>query len=112
LKHHDVITKLDWPASGGKPCSIPNTASRAINACLSPTGQHEQLDFILGDAIGGLSSYMSESHKQRIKNEIAGTPGGKAAAGPTNTGKPVSVDCWPLHAMMAALGKTRIDYLR
>jgi hypothetical protein len=88
------------------------TASRAINACLSPTGQHEQLEFILGDAIGGLSSYMSESHKQRIQNEIAGTPGGEAAAGPTNTGKTVSVDCWPLHAMMAALGKTRIDYWR
>lgn len=86
------------------------TSSRAINACLSPTGQHTQLDFILGDSIGGLSGYMSAAHKNRIYSEIASTPGGDP--GPTNSGEKIKVECWSLAAMMAVLGKTRIDYWR
>lgn len=81
------------------------TSSHAINACLSPTGQHTQLGFILGDSIGGLSGYMSEAHKNRIYREIASTPGGDP--GPTNSGEKLKVECWSLNAMMSVLGKNQ-----
>ncbi|WIA36627.1 hypothetical protein OEZ86_007914 [Tetradesmus obliquus] len=87
--------------------SSNRTASRAINACLSPSGKREVLDFALGGFLGGLTGYMSEAHDHRMKSEIKAAGD---AAGPTNTGKTVSVTCWPLHEMMAALGKTRVDY--
>ncbi|WIA43726.1 hypothetical protein OEZ86_010152 [Tetradesmus obliquus] len=85
------------------------TASLAINACLSPTGKHEELEFLLGGFLGGLAAFMPEYHKQRMRNEIQAA-GGEQAAGPTNTGKTVNITCWPLHEIMAALGKTKIDY--
>lgn len=89
--------------------SSNRTASRAINACLSPSGKREVLDFALGGFLGGLTGYMSEAHDHRMKSEIKAAGD---AAGPTNTGKTVSVTCWPLHEMMAALGKARVDYWR
>ncbi|WIA16431.1 hypothetical protein OEZ85_013119 [Tetradesmus obliquus] len=87
--------------------SSNRTASTAINACLSPSGKREVLDFALGGFLGGLTGYMSEAHDHRMKSEIKAAGD---AAGPTNTGRTVSVTCWPLHEMMAALGKTRVDY--
>jgi hypothetical protein len=85
------------------------TASAAINACLSPTGKREVLDFALGGFLGGLSGFMSEAHKQRMQGEIQAAGN---TADPTNTGKTISVTCWPLHEMMAALGRTTVDYWR
>jgi hypothetical protein len=84
------------------------TQSIAINACLSPSGKQEKLEFALGGFIGGLTGFMSESHKQRMRNEVQAA----GASQPDNTGKTVGVTCWPLHEMMAALGRKKIDYWR
>lgn len=64
--------------------------------------------FIMAEYIGGLTDHMSNNHKNRIDTERSRA----SQLGPSNTGELVKVDCWPLHEMMQALGKTRIDYWR
>ncbi len=74
-----------------------NRHSYQVNACVSPTGRVNVLNFTLANLVGGLTDFMETAHKRSIlKNKrVTGV---------------VQVPCFPIRSLLLSIGVSHIDY--
>jgi hypothetical protein len=68
-----------------------------VNACLSPTKKPVKMTFQLAGYIGGLSNYMENTHKERIRHKF-------------KNNETVIIQCLPLLSILQAMRTSHVDY--
>jgi hypothetical protein len=76
-----------------------NRRAYKVNSCVSPTRAHMVIPMHLAGIISGLDQYMGEAHQRRIESTLG-----------NKTADTVAVECFPVFAILQAIGVTHVDY--